>query len=527
MRKRAVWLYSLVSLCLLLLTVRIIDLTAKEYSAAAQEMHRKTIEIASTRGKIYDRNLEPLVDCEEKLLAAFTPSVKSKQILSKLLGEERSEEIVQSKRPYVTEVKEEINDENIKTFHVPIRYPSSALACHLVGYVNETSKNGACGIERGYNTLLKENGGKLSVSFCVDATGSVLQGLGKTINDENYNSNAGVVLTLDKKVQKIAEAALEKSSIKSGCAIVMHVQSGEILALASVPKYDRNNVADELEKKNSPLSNKALPAYSVGSVFKSVVAAYALECGIGEKTTFDCTGSITVGDTVFSCYHSKAHGKQTMAQALQNSCNIYFIRLIEKLDTDGLLMFCRSLGLSAETKIAEGVSGEKGCLPEESSLKFPGERANFSFGQGRLLVSPLQMAGVYHAIATGYYVKPTAVFGFANDEKLVKKETAQGKTRVLSESTVKTMRKLLSSVVERGNAESAKSKLVSLAGKTGTAQSGIYDGKREICRTWFSGFFPAKNPHYIVVVMNEDGEGGSVDCAPVFKEICENIVLCN
>ena len=159
MRKRAVWLYGLVSLCLLLLTVRIIDLTAKEYSAAAQEMHRKTIEIASTRGKIYDRNLEPLVDCEEKLVAAFTPSVKSKQILSKLLGEERSEEIIQSKRPYVAEVKEEINDESIKTFHVPIRYPSSALACHLVGYVNETSQNGASGIERGYNTLLKENGG--------------------------------------------------------------------------------------------------------------------------------------------------------------------------------------------------------------------------------------------------------------------------------------------------------------------------------------------------------------------------------
>ena len=525
MKKRSVWLYSLVSLCLLLLTVRIIDITAKEYSSSAQEMHRKTIEIASTRGKIYDRNYKALVDCEEKLLAVFTPSVKAKQILSKLISKERAEEIIQSKRPYLAEVTEEINDENIKTFHVPIRYPSSALACHLVGYVNETSKNGASGIERGYNTLLKENGGKLSVSFSVDATGSVLQGLEKTVNDENYNSKAGVVLTVDKKIQKIAEEALKKSSIKSGCAIVMHVQSGEILALASVPQYDRNNIAKELEKENSPLSNKALPAYSVGSVFKSVVAAYALECKISEKTCFECDGKITVGDTVFSCYNQKAHGKQTMAEALQNSCNIYFIKLIEKLDTDSFLMFCRSLGLSSETKIAEGVCGEKGCLPAESSLRLPGERANFSFGQGKLLMSPLQMLGVYHALATGYYVEPTVIFGFANEEKLVKKEPAKNKTEVLSKNTVKTVRKLLSSVVEKGNAKSAKSKVVSLAGKTGTAQSGVYDGKREICRTWFSGFFPVNNPHYIVVVMNEDGTGGSVDCAPVFKEICENIVL--
>ena len=179
MRKRAVWLYSLVSLCLLLLTVRIIDITAREYSAAANETHKKTIEIGSTRGKIYDRNLSPLVDCEEKRIAAFMPSVKSKAVLSRLLGEERAEEIIKTKRPYVGEIDEDINDEDIKTFRVPIRYPASALACHLVGYVNAKSQNGASGIERGYNTFLKENGGNLSVSFSVDATGSVLQGLKK------------------------------------------------------------------------------------------------------------------------------------------------------------------------------------------------------------------------------------------------------------------------------------------------------------------------------------------------------------
>lgn len=525
MRKRVALLYSLLSLCLLLLTVRILSVTAENYSSAAKENSRKTVLIAESRGKIYDRSLNLLVDGEEEPVSVFTPSIKSKQILTRLLGEERAQEIIESKRPYVSKTDEEVNNESICTFRVPIRYPENSLACHLVGYVDPKSKNGSSGIERGYNDYLKENGGSLSASFGVDASGGVLQGVKRQINDENYFSKAGVVLTLDSKIQKMTENALENSRIKSGCALVMHIESGEILSMASVPKYDRNNLAKELEKENAPLVNKALRSYSVGSVFKSVVAAYALECGISQDISFTCTGICKVGDTTFSCYNGKKHGEQTMKEALKNSCNTYFIKLSEKLDTDSLLMFCRSLGLSAETKLAEGISGEKGCLPESDFLTLPGERANFSFGQGKLLITPVQMLAVYHALATGYYVRPTVLFGLANKDGLVKKEKREDKRRVLSEKTVKKMRVLLASVVSNGNAKSAKSRYLKLAGKTGTAQSGIYDGKREICRTWFAGFFPADNPHYIAVILNEDGVGGSVDCAPVFKEIAENIVL--
>ena len=83
---------------------------------------------------------------------------------------------------------------------------------------------------------------------------------------------------------------------------------------------------------------------------------------------------------------------------------------------------------------------------------------------------------------------------------------------------------MLESVTENGKADNAHSSLVKTAGKTGTAQSGIYFGGKEVLRTWFAGFFPAGNPHYIVVVMNENGIGGNTDCAPVFKEICERII---
>ena len=83
---------------------------------------------------------------------------------------------------------------------------------------------------------------------------------------------------------------------------------------------------------------------------------------------------------------------------------------------------------------------------------------------------------------------------------------------------------MLFSVTENGNAYNAKSNMVSLAGKTGTAQSGVYKKGQEICRTWFAGFFPAEAPEYIVVVMNENGMGGNSDCGPVFNEICEGII---
>ena len=135
MRKRVALLYSLVSLCLLLLTVRILSVTAEEYSSAAKENSRKTVLIAESRGKIYDRSLNLLVDGEEESVSVFTPSIKTKQILTRLLGEERAQEIIESKRPYVSKTDEVVNDESICTFRVPIRYPENSLACHLVGYV--------------------------------------------------------------------------------------------------------------------------------------------------------------------------------------------------------------------------------------------------------------------------------------------------------------------------------------------------------------------------------------------------------
>ncbi len=510
--------------CFMALLVRIMYINFSDYSLAGESQSKRTITIGTSRGKIYDRNLEKLVDCEDNLVAAVTPAVGSSEYLKGYFDIETLTEKIEKGFPFTAVVDEEINNEFVRTFSVPIRYSGDMLATHLIGYLDSTGTDGVAGLEKTYNSFLKENSGKLSVTFEADALGRVLAGMDKYINDDNFNSGAGLVLTLDKRIQKIAEEELEKSNIESGCAIVMHVNNGEILALASVPDYDPNNVADYLLKENSPFVNKALKSYSVGSVFKPVIAAAALENGIGAETEYECTGSVTVGDRQFDCYNHTAHGKVNMKTALQNSCNTYFINLIMNMDTDYLLHLCQQMGLGRSDTIADGITASTGSLPTAESLELKGNLANFAFGQGDLLMTPVQMAKAYHVLATGNYIAPGLIYGFADSYGIVSEKGTGTPQKILSEETVLQMREMLLSVTEEGNAQNAKSDMVALAGKTGTAQSGIYENGTEVCRTWLSGFFPANNPHYIVIVMNENGQGGNTDCAPVFKNICERIV---
>ncbi|MCM1363931.1 MAG: penicillin-binding protein 2 [Faecalibacterium sp.] len=525
MRSRIAALYIAITFCFMGLILKIIDINNTMYSDAAKSAHTKTIDIGSSRGKIYDRNLNLLVDETERLIAAVTPSSAAFTLLSEKYGEEEAQEKISSGKPLALETDREYNSELIRTFSIPIRYNQNGLAVHLVGYLDSTGQNGLSGIEKAYNEYLKQNSGTLSVSFEVDATGRALIGLDKVINDNNFNSKAGVVLSIDKNIQRTVESALSESKIKSGCALVMHVDTGEIHAMASVPTYSQSNVAQSLNEENSPLINKSLQSYSVGSIFKPLVAAAALESGISKDFTYECKGSVTVGDVTFKCYSDKKHGKENMTQALENSCNTYFINLLEQIDADYLLEVCRSLGFSSTTEIAQSIIAAKGTLPQNSDLLYPGERANLSFGQGKLLATPIQMLIAYHALATGNYVKPTVIYGMANSSGLVKTESSPQTRKIFSDKTVTAIREMLSSVVENGNAKKAKSSVVKLAGKTGTAQSGIYQDGTEICRTWFAGFYPADNPHYIVVILNENGESGSSDCAPIFKKICEGIVM--
>lgn len=523
MKKKIVALFSMLCLCFAFLGFRIYLISIRPYGDVVSAQQTKTIQIGSSRGKIYDRNLEQMVDRQSKLIAAVTPSrMLLKEDEFKL--QKNIEEKIEQGQPFSCEVKSEIQNELVRTFELPIRYTDSC-ACHLVGYTDKKNENGLAGIERAYDGILRKESGSLSVSFGVDAHGRALPGLDKTVNDLNYNSPGGVVLTIDRKIQQITEKALENSKIKSGCAIVMHVDSGELYAMSSIPTYDRNDLSKSINSDNSPFLNKALQSYSVGSVFKPIIAACALESGIiDESFQYECKGKIKVGDTEFTCYNHRSHGKQTLQQALSNSCNTYFINLLNNIDENYVLSVCRKLRLDQSLSLADGYSTVKGTIPNENELSLLGERANFAFGQGRLSAVPTTLAAAYHAIATGNYVEPTVIRGICTGGGLVKTAEPKQCVKIFSDKTVKKMRKMLKTVVKKSY-EASSSGIISLAGKTGTAQSGIIKNGKEVCRTWFAGFFPSDNPHYIVVILNEDGSSGVEDCAPVFKEISENIAL--
>ena len=503
--------------------VRIVYINRSAYSEAGRSNTSRTVTVGITRGKIYDRNGELLVDSQSKLTAAVTPVAAAKKYLPADTDFDAVASDIENGYPFLVKVEKEIDNELVKTFPVPLRYSKSDPACHIVGYVNSEGK-GVTGVEKAYDELLSGYGGRLSVSFEADALGRVLAGMDKIVRDDNFNSRGGVMLTLDKRIQQLTEKALEESRVESGCAVVMEAHSGDIVALASVPVFDRNRVEQSLDGENSPLVNKALASYSAGSVFKSVVAAFALESGVSEAFTVSCEGKVTVGDKVFTCYGETAHGEVNMEKALQKSCNIYFIRLMEKLDAEKFLSFCSKIGFGEGVSLCDGIEGEKGLLPSAEALSLEGNRANFAFGQGDLLVTPLHMVKAYHVLATGTLAEPRLIYGFCDGEGNITAENVKTPERVLDEKAVNKMREMLHSVTEKGIATNAKSDFLSLAGKTGTAECGVYDENgREVFRTWFAGFYPADEPEYIVAVMNEDGVGGNADCAPVFKEICEGI----
>ena len=496
-------------------------LSARLAQQAAAQSHTRTLLVGKTRGKIYDRDRVLLVDRTSRLLAAAAPCKDTKELLLQTMTPDDAAAAMQTRAPLLLEVPSAVNSEAVHTFLVPERYAADDCAVHLVGTL-DANGNGSTGIERACDALLRTQGGTLSVRFAANANGQVLAGLDKQIVDAGFNSDAGVVLTIREAQQRIVEDALQKSSIQSGCAVLLDTLTGDVRALASVPSFYRTDPAGA-DTANDAFRNKALGVYAPGSVLKPLLAAFALEQGVSPKHSYTCSGRCRVGDTVFRCYGGKAHGKQTMGDALRNSCNTYFIDLMRGLDAAAFLRFCRKLGLDRPVTLCAGLQSERGALPSDADLSSPGQRALLAFGQGRVLLSPLHLAVCYHVLATGWLVQPRVLYGTMNDRGLVTLSKTQRPVRVLKETTVKSLRRLLRGAVNR-NTSGAYSALVAIAGKTGTAQSGIYQNGKEICRTWFCGFFPAKNPHYVLVILSEDGQSGNAQCAPVCKEICERIV---
>ena len=188
---------------------------------------------------------------------------------------------------------------------------------------------GAAGLERAFDSVLSQEG-SLTVTYSVDAVNRVMDASSREISDTRQEAELGVVLTLDRRIQQVAEDACQ-DVLEKGAVVVMDVQTGEIRALVSLPSLQPNNLAADMENEDSPLINKAFSAYSAGSIFKLVSASAALESGLSPEYKYTCTGSIQVQGQGFKCFNGIAHGTVTMEDAIAQSCNGYFVSLMQQV----------------------------------------------------------------------------------------------------------------------------------------------------------------------------------------------------
>lgn len=503
--------------------------SGEELARTAQMQSSYQLTVAATRGTIYDCNRNPLTGAAKEYVAAVVPGVKSAAALNRALSPAEMRKIYNSLgqgRPFAVGLPEDIREDGIDVFTVDRRYSDRQEAANILGYLDGSGK-GAAGVEKAFDSLLSKNQGRITVSYQVDAMNRVLAGEAKTVSDTTYRKNAGVVLTLDRRIQDIAEQAADSTGLKKAAIVVLEIPSGKIRAMVSRPTFSPNHVADVLKSPGSPLLNRAVSAYSVGSVFKLVSAAAALEYGISPDYQYTCTGAINVDGEWFHCYDGIGHGKENMKQAIANSCNTYFIHLMQQVPPQQFLLMAQSLGFGQPCRIAPGLSGGTGVLPSLESLKVRRALANFSFGQGDLTATPIQVAALVNAIASGgVYRQPSLYEGTVDaGRKYTDRASRQEGKQAMSAKTAKLLQSFMRASIDVGTSRKGKPDFREAGAKTSTAQTGRYVGNVETVESWFAGFYPYDRPRYAVCVFAEGGDGGGTTCGPAFRQICDNLYV--
>ncbi len=489
--------------------------------------HIRIRELGNKKGTIYDRNGEKLTNRKTKAVICAKPTAKNAVLISNLKGENFSEETVLNGyfTTFTIENISDIEEDNsIKKFEIFERY-SDCVALHLLGYT-DTDGNGVTGIEKYYQKEIQAHNGTLSVAYSADALGRMLIGESVEVRDNNYYSQGGIMLTLDRDFQLITENALKNGNIDKGAAVVLDVNTSAVLACASTPLYERENIEKYLNSTDAPFLNRAFEAFPVGSVFKPVTAATALENGIA-LTDFFCKGYIEKSSNQFNCNKLDGHGKIDFNTALAISCNPYFIEISTQIGGKALLNTAKNLGFGKSIDMGNGFLTAPGTLPDIKELNSDAAIGNLGFGQGKLTASPLQIAACFATIANGgTYNTPYVYKGNVNENGSLTPEIQSKGKNVLSKTTCEVIKAAMAKTTTEGTGKGAFTSLFDSCTKTATAQSGQYDKNGvEIKYCWFVGFFPKEKPEYVICILKENGSSGGIDGAPVFKEISESIYI--
>ena len=367
-----------------------------------------------------------------------------------------------------------------------------------------------------------------------DAKGQQMTSEVFSVINNGYTDKSGVVLTVDKHLQELLDAVCD-DYIDMGAAVLCDLSDNSVAALASRPLYAADDVASVLDSARGELINRAFSLYTPGSVFKTVVAAAALEEDPSlYDFTCECTGSVTVSGKVFHCHKHSGHGVQNMKEGFANSCNVYFLALAEKTGLDAICAMAQKLGLG-EAHSLGGLYIPAAKLPDTANARIPAYVANACIGQGDVMVSPVDLASVYAACVTGFRRDLSLVKGLweeSDSTSLSEGSAPEGKllrfcdtipVKVLSDATVRRLRDMMCACVRIGTGWQASAAPLSVGGKTATAQTGQYKDGKEVLNRFFAGFFPADEPQYVLVILCDGNGDNHAVPAKIFAEFVEMV----
>jgi penicillin-binding protein 2 len=438
------------------------------------------------------------------------------------------------------------------------RYPPSAMAAHLFGYVGEITDVqlareeyqgleagdvvGQAGVEQAFNQILMGRDGEQFVE--VNSLGREIRKLDQL--EVEPKEGRRVQLTIDADMQKAAEDAFGHYGY-NGAAVILDPRSGEVLTLVSLPAYDPNKFATGIDRATwaslntdalKPLQNRALQGrYSPGSTFKIVVATAALEEGlVGPDFRVFCPGGATFYGRYFHCHEKGGHGSVDMRHAIEKSCNVYFYTLGNMLGVDKIHKWGAALGLVDRTgidipnEIRSLVPSTEWKKRETGEKWYAGETISVSIGQGQVSVTPLSLAVMMMTVANGgtrYTPHVLKAIDDGNGWKPVPAAPPQAVNR-MKDSTVKAVHDGLWMVVNAAGT-GARGRVLGrdVSGKTGTAQvislqgAKVAKGKIDVRdHGWFVFFAPRDNPELAGVVFAERSEHGYL-AAPIAKHVIE------
>ncbi len=551
-RKRI--LFTLLLFCFIILAM-IIRLAyvqfmmSEEISDKAEDLWLRDIVFQPERGEILDRNMNYLT----KNVSAASVIVIPRQVkdvdrtaeeLAKILhlSEEKAYEYVTkntssvSIHPKGRKITKE-QEQALTQLHLPgiylakdskRFYPNDAYLAHVLGFTG-IDNQGLMGLEQQYDDHFKGEAG--SLSYYSDAKGKKI-----TDSSNQYTppkDGKHLKTTIDLDVQTIMERELDVAEIKynpdGALAIAVNPKTGAVLGMSSRPNFNPENY----NEVNPDIFDRNLPIWSTfepGSTFKIITLAAALEEQAVDlhKDTYHDKGHIHVGGAKLRCWKSGGHGKQTIMEVAENSCNPGFVHIGSKLGKEKLFSYIRNFGFGSKTGI--DLQGEGSGILFNLDQVGPVELATTSFGQG-VSVTPIQQVMAVAAVVNGGYLyEPYIAESWIDPvtKEVIEHQEPTLQSRVISSETSKEMRKTLESVVAKGTGRPAYVDGYRVGGKTGTAQKVGADGRYMTNNhiVSFIGFAPADDPEIVVLVSIDNPKNtiqfGGVVAAPIVGNIIQD-----